>query len=547
MPASRTHPFLSIVTAIVVAISGTVLVPTTHGASLVHDVAIYGATPAGVLAAVTAARAGARVIVVEPSAHVGGMMTSGLGWTDIGASSTLGGYTKEFFDRLEAAEGIANGRYHHQPHVAEGVFKSLLAEQRHRITVWLNDRLLETGGVLRSGTAVTTMRLQSGRSVLAKVFIDASYPADLMAQSGVTYRVGREAKTAYGESLAGVRLPTFVLRLPDGVEFPYLSPPPGPTGSADDRIQEGNYRVCFSSNPQNQVPFVQPPGYDETDYDLTLAYIDSRAESTGGTPIPGWLLVIRPLTNQKFDINASGVVSGALVGMNWSYPEGSQTERAAIETLHRRYQEGLFWFLQNDPDVPATIRTPMAGYGLCKDEFTDNGNWPWLFYLREGRRMVGTYVMRQRDIESQRSKRDSIGLASYRVDSHHVSRWVDVNGDVFAEGLLALPYITYAVPYRALTPRRDDVRNLIVPVAVSATHVAYSSLRMEPQYMLFGEAAGQAAAQAARMPVPVVQDIDVRQLQVDLQAHGSLLDPPSPVGPVRARHDARTEGLRGAG
>jgi hypothetical protein len=547
VPARRRRRYLSLVTAIVVAITGTAVVPTVRGAAVVHDVAIYGATPAGVLAAVTAARAGARVILVEPSAHVGGMMTSGLGWTDIGAASTLGGYTKEFFDRLQAAQGTSYGRYHHEPHVAEDVFRAMLAEQRHRITLWRNDRLLETGGLLRSGTAITTMRLASGRSVLAKVFIDASYEADLMAQAGVTYRVGREAGSAYGESLAGVRAAGFVLRLPHGVEFPYLSPPPGPTGSADSRIQESNYRVCFSSNPANRVAFTKPPGYAESDYDLTLAFIDARQKSTGATPVPSWILVISALANQKFDVNASGVVTPALPGLNWSYPEGSYAERAEIATLHRRYQQGLFWFLQNDPDVPATIRNPMAAYGLCKDEFTDNGNWPWVFYLREGRRMVGTYVMRQRDIESQRSKRDSIGLASYRVDSHYVSRWIDDDGDLFVEGTIALPYITYAVPYRALTPRRGEVDNLLVPVALSATHVAYSSLRMEPQYMLFGEAAGQAAAQAARMPIPIVQQVDVRQLQVDLEAHGSVLDLPSLASPLLARQGIRPEQISRAG
>jgi hypothetical protein len=263
--------------------------------------------------------------------------------------------------------------------------------------------------------------------------------------------------------------------------------------------------------------------------------------------VPGWVLVISTLIRQKHDVNSSSVLGSALPGLNWPYPEASHAQRQTIAALHRRYQQGLFWFLRNDPHVPISIRDAMAAYGLCKDEFTDNDNWPWLFYLREGRRMVGTYVMRQRDIESQRSKRDSIGIASYRVDSHYVSRWIDAEGDLFVEGTIALPYITYAVPYRALTPKRGEVDNLLVPIALSATHVAYSSLRMEPQYMLFGEAAGQAAAQAARMPAPVVQDIDVRQLQVDLEAHGSLLDPPSPVGPQRARQGTRLEQISRAG
>jgi hypothetical protein len=543
----RPPPLASIAAAVVLALTGTALVPTSRGASIVHDVAIYGATPAGVLAAVTAARAGARVILVEPSAHVGGMMTSGLGWTDLGTPSTLGGYTKEFFDRLQAAEGAAYGRYHHEPHVAEQVFRGMLAEQRHRITVWLNDRLLENGGVLRSGTAVTTMRLQSGRSVLAKVFVDASYEADLMAQAGVTYRVGREATTAYGESLAGVRSPVFVFRLPAGVEFDYFSAPPGPSGSADTRIQESNYRVCLSSNPANQTPFIQPPGYEEANYDLTLAYILHRQNVSGQTPVPGWVLVISTLIGQKHDLNSSSVMGSALPGMNWSYPEASYAERDQIAVVQRRYQQGLFWFLRNDPDVPVSIRDGMAAYGLCKDEFTDNDNWPWQFYLREGRRMVGGYVMRQRDIESQRGKRDSIGIASYRVDSHYVSRWIDAEGDMFVEGTIALPYINYAVPYRALTPMRDEVRNLLVPVALSATHVAYSSLRMEPQYMLFGEAAGQAAAQAAKMPTPVVQDIDVRKLQVDLEAHGSRLDVPVAVSPQRTRQGTPLEAVSRGG
>ncbi len=512
--------------------------PSAAAATIVRtDVLVYGGTPGGILAAVAAARAGARVILLEPTRHLGGMMSSGLSWTDIGDKSTLGGYTKEFFDRVQALEGSAAARYAFQPHTAEAAFKAMIHSTS--VTVRYGERMTDHGGVTMDGTRLLTFLTKSGRRYAAGVFIDATYEGDLLARAGVRYRIGREAGAEYGESLAGVRPGQVAVTDPTEPRAPYVSAAPGPVGSADTRIQAANYRVCFSSDPANQVPFSPPSGYSPNDYGIFLDYLAERAASSGSTPDLSWLLTISPLAGGKFDVNDRGLLSTALPGQDWTYPLLGGRGRARVEATHRRHNQGLFYFLRNDDRVPAPIRDAMASYGLCKDEFTDNGNWPWLLYVREGRRMVGEYVLTQADITTTRGKADIIGIASYRVDAHLVSRWIDGAGRVVTEGSLSLAYQNYAIPYRALTPRREDVTNLLVPVAASASHVAQSSLRMEPQYMLMGEAAGEAASMAVRRRVAaaepvtpltrdqaVVQDVDVAALQARLIARGARLTNP---------------------
>jgi hypothetical protein len=486
------------------------------------DVVVYAATPGGILAAVTAARAGARVALVEPSGHVGGMISNGLTFTDIGDQTTLGGYTKEFFDRVQQLEGTTWGRFHFEPHVAEQAFSQMLASAR--VSVFLNQPLAP-GGVAKTGTRITSISSTEGLTFTGSVFIDASYEGDLLAAAGVSYRVGREATAEYGESLAGVRPTRVIMSLPAGVSPGATTPPPGPLGSADARIQEANYRLCFSSSSANRVPFSPPAGYDADDYAVVASYLAQRQASTGQTAQLSWVLTVSNVANQKFDVNAGGPLSLAMPGTDWAWPEGDAATRAGIAAQHAAWSKGLLYFLRNDLGVPASVRIQLAQYGLCKDEFTDNGNWPRMLYVREARRMVGSYVMTQRDIQTDRSKPDIIGVGSYRVDSHDVSRWVDANGRLLAEGTLSLPYRNYAIPYRSIVPLESELTNLLAPVAMSASHVAHASLRMEPHYMLTGEAAGQAAAlvvRGARKAV-VVQEVDIGRLQAELRAHGSFL------------------------
>lgn len=488
------------------------------------DVVVYGATPGGVMAAITAARAGAGVELLEPSQHVGGMMSSGgLTWTDIGDVSTLGGYTREFFDRVQAIEGGSPWRYRFEPHVAELAFNAMLTASG--VSLRLGETL-EPSDVETDGGRIVSLGTTSGDTFAAQVYIDASYEGDLLAAAGVSYVVGREDAGDTAEGLAGVRPTGVIMKLPPGVDAGYTTSPPGPVGSGDERIQDSNYRICFSSDPANRVPFIRPPGYAASHYAVVTAYLATRQASTGLEPDLSWLLAVMPVANQKFDVNTGGAVSAAITGANYAWPEGDAATRTRTALQHESWERGLLYFLANDLGVPLPIRVSMASYGLCGDEWADNGNWPRLLYLREGRRMVGAYVMTQRDVTSQRSKADIVGVASYRIDSHGVSRWVDASDRLLSEGGISAPYFDYAIPYRALTPRSDEVTNLLVPVAISATHVAYASFRMEPHYMLAGEAAGM----AAWLALPhgsgsgrAVQEIDVSQLQANLRANGSFL------------------------
>jgi hypothetical protein len=526
----------------IIAVLTVTIVPPAGPASaatsapLIADIVVYGGTPAGVLAAVTAKRADKRltVVLIEPTKHIGGMMSSGLGWTDVGSASTIGGYSRELFDRIQRAERTVAGRYRFEPHVAEAAFRAMLKSAR--VTVRQGQALRENKGVAKSGTRITSITTTTGQVYRAKTFIDASYEGDLMAQAGVSYTVGRESRAKYGESLAGVRPARLIMTLPRGATLPHDTGPPGPLGSADDRIQDSNYRVCLSSDRANRVSFAKPAGYDAGDHTVVLGYIAKRRADTNATPALDWLMNLRPVANRKFDVNNYGLLSTAVTGLNHDYAEGSYAQRAKLDRIHRVWAKGLLHFLRYDRRVPDSIRSSLGKYGLCRDEFTDNGNWPRLLYQREGRRMIGEYVMRQSDIDRWRTKTDMVAIASYRIDAHFVSRWVDNRGLVWTEGSMKLPGYVYAVPYRIMLPKAREVTNLLVPVTSSASHVAQSSLRMEPQYMMMGEAAGQAAAMTIKVSTKAgnkaigVHDVSVTTLQARLRAHGAYL-----VGPTNGR------------
>ena len=479
------------------------------------------------MAAVSASSPGSHVVVVEPSEHVGGMMSNGLTATDYGHTAMLGGHTRKFFDRMQAAEGSAYGRYRFQPSTAERVFEAMLANSG--VEVVKGDPLAESGGVIKDGQRIQAIRLASGRILSARVFVDASYEGDLMAQAGVSYRIGREPVGEYKESFAGVRAAATVFTVPTSIDPAVPLAAPGPSGTGDNRIQNSNYRLCFSTSAANKVPFTAPSGYDPTTYDLVAAYIASRV-AQGHTPTLTWFLWPVALPNNKFDVNNNGLVSIGVMGLNTEYPDGGYAERDDIAAWLQGYTAGFLYFLRNDQRVPAAIRTQMAAYGLCKDEFVDNGNWPRMIYLREGRRMVGRYVLTQRDVQVARTKTDTIAIASYAFDSHHISRWMDGSRRLRVEGGFwngREQATRWSIPYRSLTPNESEVTNLLVSVTASATHVAFAALRLEPQYMLMGEAAGAAASMAARTAtqgsIPV-QSVDVNALRNRLRNQGAVVD-----------------------
>jgi hypothetical protein len=502
---------------------------TGNPAALTAAVVVYGATPSGIVASIAARRTGAgTVMLIEPTAHVGGMMTSGLTATDYGDPATIGAISREFFDRMQAIEGTAQGRYNFQSRNAERVFRAMLTAAG--VSVRPNTRLVEgAAAVTKNGARLTALTMEDGTVVTASVFIDASYEGDLMARAGVSYVVGREATTTYGEALAGVRPGQLLVRNAASVNLGFPVSAPGPAGSADGRIQDSNYRICLTATRANQVAFPQPADYDPANYDIVARYLAARAAG-GATARLEWVLWLNPLVNGKYDANDYGAMSTAVPGANYAYPEASYAERAAIDAWHRSYDQGLLYFLRNDSRVPEAIRTRMAAYGLCKDEFTDNGSWPYRLYLREGRRMSGPTVLTSHDIQTLRSKPEIVAIGSYVMDSHYVSRYLDGAGNLYAEGGFASPQrVNYAIPYRIMTPRREQATNLLVPVTSSASHVAQSSLRMEPQYMMMGEAAGTAAWMAAAARIGV-QDVSVASLQSKLRARGAVLTDPGDIG-----------------
>lgn len=526
-----------VVTLAAAFVAAALLPPPTAGVTFSATVVVYGGTPSGVMAAVAARRSGASsVVLLEPTGHVGGMMGSGLVATDWGDKSTIGGITREFFSRMEAIEGRPEGRYYFQPKNAELIMGQMLAQAG--VTVRMGAALGESAAaVTKSGARIASIRTTSGDVYSAHVFIDATYEGDLMARAGVGYSVGREPISQYNEPLAGVRPSWAPVNFVGDIDvgFP-VSTPPGPAGSGDGRIQASNFRACFSVDPGNVLPFSAPPGYDPDDYTVIARYIDAFVAG-GAEPRLSRLLSIFPTINAKFDVNDAGPISISVPGANYGYPDGTYAEREAITAWHRAYTLGFFHFLRHDPRVPSAIRTEMSAFGLCRDEWTDNGNWPYLLYLREGRRMSGMTRLTSHDITDIRSKPDIVAIGSYRRDAHYVSRWIDGDGRLLVEGAFPVtPKNNYAIPYSIMTPRPSEANNLLVTVTSSATHVAMGSLRMEPQYMMMGEGAGTAAAIAVAAG-SAVQAVSVPLLQSRLKAAGSVLADPGDIGSTIFYHD----------
>lgn len=485
------------------------LVNSTTGSRQV-DLCIYGGSSAGVIAAVQAVRMGKTVLLLDPSDHLGGLSSGGLGCTDFGRKKAIGGLSHDFYRRLGTKYG-RDEEWMFEPHVAEAVFADLVAEQR--ITVLHRQYL---ASVVRDGLALRSLTTLGGLTVQATMFIDATYEGDLMAQAGVAFTVGREANAQYGETINGVQVhkahqfdrPVDPYRTPgqpaSGL-LPGIDPAPlAPIGSGDKRVQAYNFRMCLCDDPANRIPFAKPEGYDQLAYELLARHLAA-----------GWDEVFhkfdRLCVRSKTDTNNHGAVSSDFIGQNHRWAEASYAEREQLFQAHVTYQQGYHWFLANDPRVPATIRDHYAQWGLAADEFPQTGGWPHQLYVREARRMVGDAVVTESNCRQQVHAADPIGLGSYNMDSHNCRRFVQ-DGRVFNEGDVQIPTKPYGISYRAIIPARGQCTNLIVPVCCSCSHIAYGSLRMEPVFMVLGQSAATAACLALDAGV-AVQDLPYAPLR----------------------------------
>lgn len=487
------------------------------------DVCVYGGTSSGVIAAYAVAKQGKKVLLVEPAYRLGGLSSGGLGMTDIGNKQVVKGLSLDFYRRV-GQHYRALEQWIFEPSVAESIFKGYI--ERGQVEVLYGHRILEAA---KQDTQLTSIKLENvekffGRAtVKAKVYIDCSYEGDLMARSGVSYTVGREPNSQYNENWNGVQMRQYH-QFPDGVD-PYvvegdpesgllwgISPEPlAEQGSGDSKVQAYNYRMCLTDVKENAIPITRPDDYDSTKYELLLRLIKAKGDNSIHS-----YLHFSHMPNRKTDINNNGGFSSDMIGMNHNYPEASYKEREKIIEAHRSYTFGLLWFLGHDERVPEKIRNEMLRWGLPKDEYVEYGHWTPQLYIREARRMVGEYVTTQANCDNRTTVEDGIGMAAYTMDSHNCQRVVIVKdgkamvkneGDVQIHG--GLPY---DISYRSITPKREECSNLLVPVCLSASHIAYGSIRMEPVFMLLGQSAAKAACLAIDGGVKV-QEVDYRDIQ----------------------------------
>ena len=484
-----------------------------------YDVIVYGGTASGVVAAYSAARMGADVILVCPDMVLGGMTTGGLGKTDIGNKQAISGIARQFYRRLGDHYGTLE-KWNFEPSAALEVIEGYVRDGSFPV-----ERGMYLESVEKKGGRIRSV-ICSGKKYKARQYIDCSYEGDLMAAAGVEYATGREGSIVYGECYNGVQLMKNH-QFPDGVD-PYVEPgnPASgllwgisdnslkPFGSGDALIQAYNFRLCLTDEPSNRIPIEKPEGYDPSRYELLRRLL---AISPQKTKLNDWFIWSR-MPGHKTDVNNRGAFSTDAIGMSQGYPEASRVERERMVREHKDYTLGLLYFFGHDPAVPASLRSQMLKWGLPKDEYVDTGHWTHQLYVREARRMVGEYVATQADCEGRTQVEDGIAFAAYNMDSHNCQRIVVIKDGkpmVKNEGNVEIPGgIPYPVPYRCLTPKRAQCGNLLVPVCLSASHIAYGSIRMEPVFMATGQAAGMAAAISGRA---AVQDLDVRALQQKLK------------------------------
>ncbi|TWU14131.1 FAD dependent oxidoreductase [Symmachiella macrocystis] len=524
------------------------------------DVVIYGGTSAAVTAAVEAKQSGKSVVVVSPDKHLGGLSSGGLGWTDTGNKAVIGGLAREFYHRVwkhyqtpeawkwqpreeyggrgqgtPAVDGAQRTMWIFEPHAAESVFEDLIRE--HKIPMHRDEWLDRENGVKKEGAKITSITTLSGKTYNGQMFIDATYEGDLMAAAGVEYTIGREAKSQYGEQWNGVqtgvlhhkhhfgavKTPISPYRIPGDPQsglLPRISPqPPGEYGAADKKIQAYCFRMCLTDDPQNRVPFPKPEGYDPAQYELLVRIFNA-----------GWRETFNkfdPIPNHKTDTNNHGPMSTDNIGYNYDYPEASYERRREIIAEHETYQKGWLYFIAHDPRVPKEVQQEMQQWGLAEDEFVDNGHWPHQIYVREARRMVGDFVITENELLNKPPIPDSVGMGSYGMDSHNVQRYVTPDGHVQNEGDIGRSTRgPYQIAYRALVPKRGQCDNLLVPVCVSSSHIAFGSIRMEPVFMILGQSTATAAVMAIDEGL-TVQDVSAVKLQKELLKRGQVLEIPA--------------------
>ncbi len=540
-----------------------------------YDVVVYGATSAGISAAIQCSRMHKTVLLIEPSHRIGGLTTGGLGATDIGSKIAIGGISKEFYqlikkyydqpknwkwqDKADYRESRniegEDAMWTFEPSVALNVYREMIAEEQ--IDLVYNKRLLRDGGVKKDNGRITQLKMESGEIYKGKMFIDATYEGDLMAALGVSYTIGRESNKLYGETLNGVQLdkinttikkrvshnalhhnfinkvdPYVVKGDPASGLLPYISSErPGVDGEGDDKIQAYCFRMTLTDHPDNRIPFKKPDNYNELNYELLFRNYEAAEGPISemysyGDPLVPWINT--PMPNRKTDTNNQKGFSTDFIGQNYAYPEATYEEREKIVEAHLNYQMGLMWTLAYHPRIPEEVRKVVSEWGVCKDEFTDNENhWTQQLYIREARRMISDYVMTQLNCEGIEIADDPIAMAGYGMDSHHVQRYVDVNGYVQNEGNVeARGYPPYPVSYRSIVPRKSECTNLLVPVCISASHIAFGSLRMEPVFMVLGQSAAIAAAQAIDDKQDL-QDLNYRKLRETLLTYKQILTLPA--------------------
>ena len=517
------------------------------------DVIIYGGTSGAITAAVEVARSGKSVVIVSPDVHLGGLTSGGLGYTDTGNKSVIGGLSREFYHRVwlhyndsaawkwqkhskygnkgqgtVAMDGENRTMWIFEPHVAEQVFEDFVKE--NNILVYRDEWLDRENGVEKHDNKIISFQTLSGKIFKGKIFIDTTYEGDLMAAAGISYHVGRESNATYSEQWNGVQTgvlhhnhwfkakvsPYKIPGDPSSGVLPLISTEyPGDYGAGDDKIQAYCFRTCMTDLDENRLPFPKPENYDSTQYELLVRILKTGRKD--------WFNKFDEIPNRKTDTNNHGPFSSDNIGMNYDYPEADYERRREIIKQHESYQKGLLWFVANDLRVPVYIRAKMATWGLAKDEFTDNNNWPYQIYVREARRMIGEYVTTENDVLLKREVPKPVGMGSYAMDSHNVQRYITPEGFVQNEGDIGIhPPAPYSISYGSMVPKKEECSNLLVPICVSSSHIAFGSIRMEPVFMILGQSAAVAANLAIDKQTSV-QEVVYDELKKKLLARGQVV------------------------
>jgi hypothetical protein len=518
------------------------------------DIIIYGGTSAAITAAIQAYEMARSVILVSPDKHLGGLSSSGLGFTDTGNKEVIGGLARRFYQMIynhyekpsswnwqnrsdygnkgqgnPAIDGEKRTMWIFEPHAAEEAFNLMLFNSK--VWVFRDEWLDRQNGVVKENGSIISIKTLSGKMFIGKVFIDATYEGDLMAAAGIKYTVGREANSVYNEKWNGVQAGVFqhghyfkdkidpykIPGNPSSGLLPRISSEPvKENGTGDNKIQAYCYRLCLTQKPENKVPITKPEDYDSTQYELLARLSTARWNEFFGK--------YDPIPNLKTDVNNHGPMSFDNIGMNWDYPEASYERRKEILLEHQRYQKGLLYFMATDMHIPDTVRLTMNKWGFAKDEFADNNNWPYNIYVREARRMIGVYVMTENEVLGKKDVPRPIGMGSYAMDSHNVQRYVTSEGFVQNEGDIGVnPDKPYQIDLGAILPLKEQCKNLLVPVCVSSSHIAFGSIRMEPVFMILGQSAGTLASMAVEKK-SLIYDIPYSDLKTVLMKDGQILE-----------------------